>query len=186
MRQFIGRREAIPRVWLSAVGRGLLTETGGEVPINVRKRFGILLPRGCRSYFPRRLRRQVRLSAEASAEARAVYSISETSASRLSLPESPSSVSPAWSKHRRQSPLFTRNAVSHRGHSSDSCVIAGQISEAIVYHWGRQIASQERRVNRYLACSALAASAPQRWRSSSSMSAGFSTVWATSSRNNQR
>ena len=148
MKQFIGRREAIPRVWLSAVGRGLLTETGGEFPINVRKRFGILLPRGCRSYFPRRLRRQVRLSAEASAEARAVYSISETSASRLSLPESPSSVSPAWSKHRRQSPLFTRNAVSHRGHSSDSCVIAGQISEAIVYHWGRQIASQERRVNR--------------------------------------
>ena len=46
--------------------------------------------------------------------------------------------------------------------------------------------SQERRVITYLACSELAASAPQRWRSSSSMSAGFSTVWATSSRNNQR
>jgi hypothetical protein len=55
---------------------------------------------------------------------RALYSISDRSASRLSLPESSSSVSPAWSKHRRQSPLFTRNAVSHRGHSSSSCVIA--------------------------------------------------------------
>ena len=43
------------------------TKTGGEVPINVRKRFGILLPRGWRGYFPR-LRRQVRLSVEASAQ----------------------------------------------------------------------------------------------------------------------
>jgi len=68
-----------------------------------------------------------------------LYSISERSASRLSPLESSASVSPVWSKHRRQSPLFTRNAVSHRGHSSDSCMIAGQISEAIVYHWGRQI-----------------------------------------------
>jgi hypothetical protein len=56
------------------------------------------------------------------------YSISERSVSRLSLPEPPSSVSPVWSKHRRQSPLVTRNAVSHRGHSSGSCVIAGSRS----------------------------------------------------------
>ena len=54
-----------------------------------------------------------------------LYSISERSVSRLPLLESSSSVSPAWSKHRRQSPLFTRNAVSHRGQSSGSCVIAG-------------------------------------------------------------
>jgi len=59
---------------------------------------------------------------------RALYSIFQRSASRLSLPESSSSVSPAWSKHRRQSPLFTRNAVSHRGHSSASCVIGGSRS----------------------------------------------------------
>ena len=58
----------------------------------------------------------------------ALYAISWRSASRLSLPESSSSVSPVWSKHRRQSPLFTRNAVSHRGHSSGSCVIAGSRS----------------------------------------------------------
>jgi hypothetical protein len=35
-----------------------------------------------------------------------------------------------------------------------------QISEAIVYHWGRQITAA--RVIFYVACSALAASAPQR------------------------
>ena len=63
----------------------------------------------------------------------------------------------------------------------DRCV---QISDAMEYHLGRQIAAAQG--NLYLACSALAASAPQRWRSSSSMSAGFSTVWATSLRNNQR
>ena len=49
MREFIGSREAIPRVCLSARGPRPFTETGGEVPINVRKRFGILLPRGCRA-----------------------------------------------------------------------------------------------------------------------------------------
>ena len=37
------------------------TETGGEVPINVRKKLGLLLPRGRRAYFPRHLRRQVGL-----------------------------------------------------------------------------------------------------------------------------
>lgn len=56
---------------------------------------------------------------------RALYSISKRIASRLSLPDSSSSVSPAWSKHRRQSPLFMRTAASHCGHSSSSCVIAG-------------------------------------------------------------
>jgi hypothetical protein len=59
---------------------------------------------------------------------RALYSISDRNASRLSLPESSSSVSPAWSKHIRQSPLFMRTAASHRGHSSSSCVIAGSKS----------------------------------------------------------
>ena len=57
-----------------------------------------------------------------------LYSNSERTASKLSLPESSSSVSPFWSKHRRQSPLFTRNAVSHRGHSSRSCLLAGSRS----------------------------------------------------------
>ena len=55
---------------------------------------------------------------------RALYSISDRSASKVSLPGSLSSVSPAWSKHRRQSPLFMRTAASHCGHSSSSCVIA--------------------------------------------------------------
>jgi len=74
---------------------------------------------------------------------RALYSISDRSASRFSLPESSSSVSPAWSKHRRQSPLFMRTAASHRGHPSRSRVIRWeQISEAIEYHWEDK--SQER------------------------------------------
>jgi hypothetical protein len=60
--------------------------------------------------------------------------------SRLSRLESSASVSPAWSKHRRQSPSFTRNAVSHRGQSSGSMRDSWEhISEAIEYHWGRQI-----------------------------------------------
>ena len=121
MREFTGSREAILRVWLrAAVFYGNRRRSSNQRAQKVR----ILLPRGWRGYFPRRLRRQVGLPAEASAQARAFYSISERSASRLSLPESPSSASPAWSKHRRQSPLFTRNAVPHRGHSSGSCVIA--------------------------------------------------------------
>jgi hypothetical protein len=61
-------------------------------------------------------------------EPQRLYSISERSVSRLSLLEPSSSVSPVWSKHRRQSPLFTRNAVSHCGHWSGSCVIAGSRS----------------------------------------------------------
>lgn len=66
---------------------------------------------------------------------RALYSISDRSASRFSLPESSSSVRPAWSKHRRQSPLFMRTAASHRGHSSNSRVIAGSKSvKAIEYY----------------------------------------------------
>jgi hypothetical protein len=52
-----------------------------------------------------------------------LYSIWERSASRVSLPESSSSVSPAWSKHRRQSPQLTRNALSQCGHSFGWCVI---------------------------------------------------------------
>jgi hypothetical protein len=60
--------------------------------------------------------------------------------SRLSLLEASASVNPAWSKHRRQSPPFTRNAVSHRAHSSGSMRDRWElISEAIEYHWGRQI-----------------------------------------------
>jgi len=60
--------------------------------------------------------------------------------SRLSLLESSASVNPAWSKHRRQSPPFTRNAVSHRAHSSGSMRDRWEhLSEAIEYHWGRQI-----------------------------------------------
>ena len=127
MREFVGSREAIP---VGLAGRGAprpSTGIGGEVPITCAKgsdtsatRVSRLLPAApeapswpaCRSL----------------GGGSRLYSISERSVSRLSLPESPSSVSPAWSKHRRQSPLFTRNAVSHRGHSSGSCVIAGSRS----------------------------------------------------------
>lgn len=114
------------------------TGTGGEVPITCAKgsdtsatNMSRLLPAA-----PEALSWPARRSLGGGSR---LYSISERSVSRLPLKESSSSVSPAWSKHRRQSPLFRRNAVSHRGHSSDSCVIAGQISEAIVSHSGGQI-----------------------------------------------
>jgi hypothetical protein len=124
MREFTGSREAILRVWLVARGTRSSTGTGGEVPINGRKRLGYFRHEGLSRLLPAASRRQVDLPAEASAEARPRYSVSERSASRFSLPQSSTSVSPAWSKHRRQSPVFTRNAVPHCGHSSGSWVIA--------------------------------------------------------------
>src|SRR5437762_11488211 len=127
MKEFTGSREAILRVWLGVVGHGLLREKAAKFPITCAKgsdtsaaRVSRLLPAAreapswpaCRSL----------------GGGSRLYSISERSVSRLPLLESSSSVSPAWSKHIRQSPLFTRNAVSHRGHSSGSCVIAGSRS----------------------------------------------------------
>jgi hypothetical protein len=121
MRESLGSREAILWVCLAAAGRLLQeeavkfqsrTQKGSDTSARRVSRLLSAAPEApswpaCRS------RRRSRL-----------YSISERSVSRLSLLESSASVSPAWSKHRRQSPLFTRNAVSHRGHSSSSCVIA--------------------------------------------------------------
>jgi hypothetical protein len=102
--------------------------TGGEVPINVRKKVRNTSATRVARLVPRRLRAPSLLACRSLGGGFRLYSISERSASRLSLLEASSSVSPVWSKHRRQSPLFTRSAVSHRGHSSGSCVIAGSRS----------------------------------------------------------
>jgi hypothetical protein len=118
------------------------TGIGGEVPITCAKgsdtsatKTSRLLPAA-----PETLSWSARRSLSGRSR---LYSISERIMSRLPLLESSSSVSPARRKHRRQMSLFTRNAVSHRGHSSDSCVIAGQISEVIVSHSGRRIVAVE-------------------------------------------
>ena len=93
------------------------TGIGSEVPINVRKRFGYFCPRRSR-LLPAAPKVPSSLACRSFSGGSRLYSISERSVSRLPLLESSSSVSPARSKHRRQSPLFTLNAVSHRGQSS--------------------------------------------------------------------
>jgi len=110
------------------------TGIGGEVPITCAKGSDTFATRVSRP-LPRHRGAKLACLRSLGGGLR-LYSISERSVLRLSLLESSASVSPIWSKHRRQSPLFTRNAMSHRGHSSDSCVMAGQISEAIVSHCG--------------------------------------------------
>jgi len=61
------------------------------------------------------------------------YSISERRVSRLSLSDPSSSVSPACTKHPRQSPLWcTRTTLQQCGHSSSSCGVAERESVMLV------------------------------------------------------
>jgi hypothetical protein len=61
------------------------------------------------------------------------YSISERRVSRFSLSETSSSVSPACTKHPRQSPLWcTRTTPQQCGHSSCSCDVAESESVRLV------------------------------------------------------
>jgi hypothetical protein len=185
MREFSGSREGDPAGLPERRGPRPFTETGGEVPINVRKRFAILLPRGCRSYLRRRLRRQVRLSAEASAGgSRPLFDFRKEPLETLTAAVSTFGQPGLEQTQKTKSLVHMQRRVTPRALVRLMRARWEQISEAIGCHWGRQIAAALG--NLYLACSALAASTPQRWRSSSSISAGFSTVWATSSRNNQR
>src|SRR6266480_6938661 len=127
MREFMGSREAILRLCLGAVGHGLLREKAAKFQSTCAKGSDTSATSVSR-LFPAALEAPSWPAYRSLGGGSRVYSISERSVSRLSLLDSSSSVSPAWSKHIRQSPLFTRNAVSHRGHSSGSCVIAGSRS----------------------------------------------------------
>ena len=131
MREFTGSREA--RSWGLAGRHGSRpsTEIGGEVPITYAKGADTSATR-VSPLLPAALEAPSWHACRSLGGGSRLYSISERSVSRLSLRESSASVSPAWSKHRRQSPSFTRNAVSHRGHSSDSMRDRWEhISEAI-------------------------------------------------------
>jgi hypothetical protein len=125
MREFIGSREAIVRAGRREAAA--FYRNRQRVPITCAKEFGYFRDKGVAA-----TSRGAEALSWPACRSRGggsrLYSISEKSVSRLSLLESSSTVSPAWSKHRRQSPLFTRNAVSQRGHSSGSCVIAGSRS----------------------------------------------------------
>lgn len=62
-----------------------------------------------------------------------IYSISERRVSRFSLSDPSSSVSPACTKHPRQSPLWcTRTTLQQCGHSSCSCEVAERESVRLV------------------------------------------------------
>ena len=127
MREFMGSREAILRLCLGAVGHGLLREKAAKFQSTCAKGSDTSATSVSR-LLPAALEAPSWPAYRSLGGGSRLYSISERSVSRLPLLESSSSVSPAWSKHRRQSPLFTRNAVSHRGQSSGSCVIAGSES----------------------------------------------------------
>ena len=184
MREFIGSREAIPRVFLSVGGRSLLRkqaakfqstcakgseyfchEGGAAIPAAPEAPTSLVcrsLGGGSRPLFDFGKERLETLTAGVSTFGQPGLEQTQKTKSLVHM-------------HRRVTPRALVRLMRARWE---------QISEAIGCHWGRQIAATLG--NLYVACSALAASTPQRWRSSSSMSAGFSTVWATSSRNNQR